>query len=152
MLSGQANVRSIPCISQLEPPRDKSLEHLTRVIFLRSSLDLVKCHIPIAAERILILEGVVDVLEVLQCSCAMQVSGQIGHDTVGQGADPRIEFGAVPGHVEEEDYIVILITVQAQDIPASLQAVLSENPRQRLELDRGIDEERIFFVKVELII
>ncbi len=82
----------------------------------------------------------------------MQVSRQVSHDSVSQAADLRIEFSAVPGHVEQEDDVVVLIAVKAQYIPTSVQAVLSEEPRQRLEFNRRIVKEGIFFVEVQLII
>ena len=113
ILSGQADRRPFPRILQFEPTRYEILEYLPRIVLLRSSLDLPQCHLSIPAERILILEGVVDVLEILQRSCRMKVSRQIGEDAVGQATDLGVVLGAVPGHVEEEEDVVFLVAVEA---------------------------------------
>ena len=113
ILSGQADRCPFPCILQFEPARYEFLEHLPRVVLLRSGLDLPQRHISISAEWILILEGIVDVLEILQRSRRMKVRGQIGEDAVGQATNLRVVFGAAPGHVEEEEYVVVFVAVEA---------------------------------------
>lgn len=81
--SNQANFGPFPRISQLEPTGNQILEHLTRVIFCRSSLDLRQRRVSVSTQRILVLEGVVDVLEVFERSGATQVARQIWQDSVG---------------------------------------------------------------------
>ena len=120
ILLRQANERPFPRNLQLESSRYEILEHLPRIVLLRRRLDLPECHIPIPAERILILEGVVDVLEILQRPGALQVRGQIGEDAVGQAPDLGVVFGAHPGHVEEEEYVVVGVAVEAEDVAAAL--------------------------------
>ena len=148
ILSDQADRRPFSRSVQLEPSGHELLEYLPRVVLLRSSLDLPQSHISIPAERILILEGIVDVLEILERSRRMEVGGQVREDAVGQAADLGVVFGAVPGHVEEEEDVVVLVAVQAEDVAASFEAVLGEEPGEGLELDGGVDEEGVLFVEV----
>ena len=146
--SRQADRRPFPRILQLESSRHEILKHLPRIILLRRGLDLPQRHIPIPAQRILVLERIIDVLEILQRSHATQVRGQIREDGVGEAADLRVVLGAVPGQVEEEDDVVVGVAVQAEDVAAAGEAVGCEEAGEGLELDGGVGEEGGGFVEV----
>ena len=152
MLSRQANTCPPPRVLQLEPSRHQPLKNATRVIFPRSSLDFLQSGNSIATQRILILKRIINILKILQCPRSMQVGRQIRHDSVGQATDLRVKLRAIPRHVEQEYDIVVLVAVKAQHVPASFQAVLSEESRQRLEFDGGVLEEGVLFVEIQLVV
>ena len=152
LLSRQSDARPSARIRQFEPPGDKTLEDATGVVFPRRGFNLPQRHIPVAAERILVPEGIVEVLEILEGARGVQVRGQVGHDAVGQVAGPGVGPGPVPGNVEQEHDVVVLVAVEPQDVAAALEAVLGEDARQGLELDRGVDEEGILLVEVQFVV
>ena len=123
---------------KLPPPRHKSLKHPPRIILPRRSPNLPQRHRPIPAQRILVLKRIIQILELLQRARAPEVSGQIAHDIVRQGADVRVLLRAVPGHVEQEEDVVVGVAVQAEDVAAAREAVGCEQAGQGLEFDGGV--------------
>ena len=57
---------------------------------------------------------------------------------------------AVPGHVEQEEDVVVCVAVETQDVAAALEAVVREQARQGLEFDGGVFVEGRFLVDFQL--
>ena len=58
---------------------------------------------------------------------------------------------SIPGHIEQEEDVIIVIAVQAEDIAAALEAVGCEEAGEGLEFDGGVFVEGVFFVDFEFV-
>ena len=130
---------SVPlaCIRQLESSRSKSLEDLGRVIRPAHPLqepDVVRA---IAAQRILTLVGIVDVLPRLERADFLSVFRDVTQNIIVQRVNVLRLRRIVPHEHGQKEDVVVGITVQAKHVAASLETAVREDPRQRLELCLG---------------
>lgn len=163
--------RLLASIRKLETARHELLENLQRIILGRCILDFLNVGGTIAADGVLVLVGIVQILKFLECVDALQIALQSSNDFARYLADLGIVLGATPSYVEEKNCtryepfrmmsaknddlltdIVIRVPVQTQDVRTPLQALVCKKSRKGLELDGCIDEEILILVLVEFLV